>query len=552
MRVLPKQKWPLDEFEGAQPDAGPVGDYLYPLASLEAGENGNGHSDVEYEQEVAPSQLLRGDPVHGSRPADAENHRDAPWSSTHGQLAAPRAYDALGALEGRLKEIQGQFESLLADRDLIANLRWSAHSTFEHVELAREEARRIRALARVAFDKLAAMHPRDFAPMAAAVREIDDTKKTESALQRDAQREAWEEADRARTKTWEETLKALNAFNIARAWVERELEEARNLCAVAESLRKSAQMELSTAQAMARELLVDQREAEHLLGIAQEAVSADGESPGVGAQRTAEAENGRTPHAEDPQEQYYFEQVAEEVEAPEGLGPEGWREPVSDHGEPSNGYHREMRPEGVVPVRRPAARPRPRTLNGNSFGRAQGFLSRSSELIKALASNGLDRPPRFSEEWENLARGPLGRPQDIGPRPPELVDDWAYANGHSGAPGSGEGAQHTNAEILKEELSSLRRSLESIRSSRESTPMPRAAAGHQPEAPEAPVGSPPSEEGRPLVVDWAGLEASMPASEVSPTRGGAPAEPGNIHPGQQRPDLEPYPQIGPAGPTSID
>ena len=425
---------------------------------------------------------------------------------------------------------------------------------FEHVEQSREEARRIRALARVAFDKLAAMHPRDFAPMAAAVREIDDTKKTEAALQHNAHREAWEEADRARTKSWEETLKALNAVSIVRAWVERELEEARNLCAAAESLMESAQMELSTAQAMAREVLVDQREAEYLLGIAQDPGSADHEGPGVGAQGVAEAGNDRHPHSEDPPEQYYTEQVAEGVEASEDLGPEGWHEPASDQRESTNGYHREMWREGVSPVRRPAARPRAR--NGNGFGRAQGFLSRSSELIKALASTGLDRPPRLSDEWGKLVRGPTGRPQDIGPRAPEMVDNLAYANGHSGAPG--EGAQVTNAEILKEELSSLRRSLESMRSSRESTPMPQQPVSHQPEAPEAPVGSqlvtnaPPLEEGAPSIIDWAGLEASMQASEVRRTRDGVSAEPGDVHPGQQRPDLEPYSQDEPAGPTSID
>ena len=209
-----------------------------------------------------------------------------------------------------MKDVQAQFESLVAERDLIANLRWSAQSTFEDVEKCQEEARRIRALARVAFDKLAAMHPRDFAPMAAAVREIDDTKRTEAALQHDAHREAWEEADRARTKTWEETLKALNAVSIASAWVEREVEEARNLCAVAESMRESAQMELSTAQAMARELLVDQREAEYLLGIAQDPGSVDRGGRGMGGQGTGEVENGRSPHSEDTQEQYDHEPIA--------------------------------------------------------------------------------------------------------------------------------------------------------------------------------------------------------------------------------------------------
>ena len=452
-----------------------------------------------------------------------------------------------------MKEVQGQFQSLLADRELIADLRWSAQSVFEHVEQSREEARRIRALARVAFDKLAAMHPRDFAPMAAAVREIDDTKKTEAALQHNAHRDAWEEADRARTKTWEETLKALSAVNIVKAWVERELEEARNLCAAAESLMESAQIELSTAQAMARELLVDQREAEYLLGIAQDPGSADHEGPGVGAQGVAEARNGRSPHSEDTQEQHYVEQSPERVEASEGLGPEGWHEPASDQRESTNGYHREMWREGVSPVRRPAARPRARNGNENGFGRAQGFLSRSSELIKGLASTGLDRPPHFSDEWGKLVRGPIGRPQDIGPRAPERVDDLAYANGHSGAPG--EGAQLTNAEILKDELSSLRRSLESMRSSRESTPMPQQQVSHQPEVP---VGSqfvanpPPPEEGAPSIIDWAGLEASMQSSEVSPMSGGAPAEPDDVHPGQQRPDLEPYSPDEPVGPTSID
>ena len=109
MRVLPKQKWRPDKSDGTQPDAEPVGDDLYSLASFEAGENGNGHSNVEYQPEVATSQLLQGDPVHGPRPADTENHRDAdaPWSSTDGRPVAPRASYALGALEGRLKEVQG-------------------------------------------------------------------------------------------------------------------------------------------------------------------------------------------------------------------------------------------------------------------------------------------------------------------------------------------------------------------------------------------------------------------------------------------------------------
>ena len=60
MRLLPRQKWRPDESDGAQPDAEPVGDGLYSLAGSEAGENGNGngHSNIEYQPEVAPSQLL--------------------------------------------------------------------------------------------------------------------------------------------------------------------------------------------------------------------------------------------------------------------------------------------------------------------------------------------------------------------------------------------------------------------------------------------------------------------------------------------------------------
>ena len=51
MRVLPRQMWRPDEVDGAQPDAEPVGDDLYSLVGFEAGENGNGHSDVAYQRE---------------------------------------------------------------------------------------------------------------------------------------------------------------------------------------------------------------------------------------------------------------------------------------------------------------------------------------------------------------------------------------------------------------------------------------------------------------------------------------------------------------------
>jgi len=166
-------------------------------------------------------------------------------------------YESWVELDERTREIQAEVESLVAVRQQALGLIERTQEVFDQAEAIQKEAQHTRDAVRTRLDRLVDVSPRAFAAGASTVRDIDETKKAQAMLQQGTEREAWEEVERAGLRATEEMLKALNAVGTAKAWVERELEEAKNLAAEAESLKQLAQKELSSAQAFVRELFLE-------------------------------------------------------------------------------------------------------------------------------------------------------------------------------------------------------------------------------------------------------------------------------------------------------
>ena len=347
-------------------------------------------------------------------------------------------------------------------------------------------------------------------------------------IQRASQSEAWEEADRARIRASAELLKTHNAVSLAKGRVGRELEEAKNLSAVAESLKQSALTELNSTQLIVRELFPGGQESQELLDISQ--FSNQSCEGGTAVPRSEE-------HPGDSQQE-----SAIPVD-PGASTMEDWATPAySEQGPASPRMFASPPEQSTVP-----------TSNGEDD--TPNFRRKSSELIKSFVSLGMfQKPASFSKEWENLAKGDVRRSWDpvrgsgvkreppfmiekpSGSQPSEVPGRSVNSSGNTELTPNPAGfsknslteeTKGVDEEILKGELAELRRSLESMRSSGDANGVPRnpivstpepAKEGTNPQPPLAPTPQPltrlPSES-RP--VDWSTeLEASLAAMDLAP------------------------------------
>ena len=182
------------------------------------------------------------------------------------ELTIQAMYKSWVELESSVSRVHDDLRTILANRERAATLRRESEQVLLEGEAIREEARRIGELAWQAFDRGFAINPRGLASQTARLREVEEAIKTQAILQRASHRETWDEADKTRQKATADLLKVLMALRTAVVQVERELHEAANLPAVAESLKESAREELRGAEAIRNELAFLGQEALNLLG----------------------------------------------------------------------------------------------------------------------------------------------------------------------------------------------------------------------------------------------------------------------------------------------
>ena len=181
-------------------------------------------------------------------------------------MAIQAMYKSWVELESSVIRAHDDLRAILANRERAAILRREAEQVLLEGEAVREEARRIGESAWLAFDRGFAVNPRALASQSARLKEVEDAMKTQAALQRASHRETWDESDKTRQKATADLLKVLMALRTAVVQVEREVHEAANLPAVADSLRDSAREELRGAEAIRNELAFLGQEALYLLG----------------------------------------------------------------------------------------------------------------------------------------------------------------------------------------------------------------------------------------------------------------------------------------------
>jgi hypothetical protein len=191
------------------------------------------------------------------------------------ELTIQAMYKSWVELESSVTRAHDDLRTILANRERASSLRREAEQVLLEGEAIREEARRIGESAWQAFDRGFAINPRRLASQSARLREVEEAIKTQGALQHASHRDAWDESDKTRQKATADLLKVLMVLRTALVQVERELHEAANLPAVAESLKESAREELRGAEAIRNELAFLGQEALHLLG----AEPSIGESP---------------------------------------------------------------------------------------------------------------------------------------------------------------------------------------------------------------------------------------------------------------------------------
>ena len=427
-------------------------------------------SDVEADRALEPPGTDR-----------REDRADTAHGSGREEMQSPTQSGTLGdwtSLDERIKRARGGLEALLAIREEAQSLRTRAQEISDWTEAVREEAQRIRLTARRALERLAAVNPSHFAPRVAALRELDEARKTQSSLLTAARTDAWVEADRARIRASSGLLKTLGALSTGKTWVERELEEGNNVLAAAESLPESTQDELKGAQASMKELLFDGPEGQELLGMMgfseqgrQEKAIVDG---GISHQPLTEPQTSDLAHQ--------AAQVEEQPSAKLRTAPS--QEPVNTwlHGE-------------VAPIDRMASSPLEH-IDASATGDVHGAPELdewSSELLKDLSSKPFEKsigftdfggdPPRPSADGfidnqpkpaETAHTSPPGDASDgvveavdiSGMRPGQ---DWPQPNASMGE------TERISEQALKRELSDLRQSLATFRSSQD-------AVGGTPEA----------------------------------------------------------------------
>ena len=247
---------------------------LFKLGRRDNGRVTNGHADQDVLKHHLPSQSEPRMEADGALEPPGTNRRENRADTAHGsgpeEMESPTKGGRLGdwtSLDERIKEARAQLESVLAVREEAQSLRTRAREISDRTEAVREEARLIGRTARRALERLAAVNPSHFAPTVAALRKLDEARKTQRALLTASQTDAWVEADRARIRASSGLLKTLSALSTAITWVGRELEEGNNLLAGAESLAESAQQEFKSAQASMKEFLLDGSEVQELLGM---------------------------------------------------------------------------------------------------------------------------------------------------------------------------------------------------------------------------------------------------------------------------------------------
>jgi len=182
------------------------------------------------------------------------------------ELTIQAMYKSWVELETSVIRAHDDLRTILANRERAATLRREAEQVLLEGEAIREEARHIGETAWQAFDRGFAINPRGLASQSARLKEVEEAMKTQAALLRASHRETWDESDKTRQKATADLLKVLMALRTAVVQVERELHEAANLPAVAESLKESARDELRGAEAIRNELAFLGQEALNLLG----------------------------------------------------------------------------------------------------------------------------------------------------------------------------------------------------------------------------------------------------------------------------------------------
>ena len=182
------------------------------------------------------------------------------------ELTIQAMYKSWVELESSVARAHDDLRTILANRERAATLRRESEQVLLEAEAIREEARHIGESAWQAFDWGFAINPRALASQSARLKEVEEAMKTQAALQRASHRETWDESDKTRQKATADLLKVLMALRTASVQVERELHEAANLPAVAESLKESARDELRSAEAIRNELGFLGQEALNLLG----------------------------------------------------------------------------------------------------------------------------------------------------------------------------------------------------------------------------------------------------------------------------------------------
>lgn len=348
------------------------------------------------------------------------------------ELTIQAMYKSWVELESSVTRAHDDLRTILAIRERSADLRKEAEQVLLEGEAIRDEAQHIGESAWQAFDRGFAINPRGLASQCARLREVEEVMKTQAALQRASHREAWDEADKTRQKATADILKVLMALKTAVVQVERELHEAANLPAVAESLKESAQDELRGAEAIRNELAILGREALNLLGpepgkeerpISGPRQSSFGYDERQVAFAPGPAETprleGRTPVFPDLDPQGLLAAAEEGVEAATSVA---W-EPVETQPSPSGDVDEDVAPqpqpvvEHVEPVPQPAVHqaeaPPPEPLQvieippQSPSGTAADELRREMEAISLSGPIIQEVPPSVSRVPSEELGGPV-------------------------------------------------------------------------------------------------------------------------------------------------